>query len=213
MCFQNFLSKTVIGLRITYDSIIEPFKINIDYPATNNKVTEQDVIESMKTIYYCDTHHANVAKAIYPDQSHYHAFYISGFQPCQPISHYYHKGSVYMHENNKNDFRIFEPIIPYHPPHIPNKLASHIINDNYDGSQWQKNFKSYCYGDCIIIHFDQFMEFYDSNVDAFVASCNKIHTINGMQDRTPNDKIYFHSKSSKYYCYDDYQKIDFLITN
>lgn len=178
---QNFLSKTVIGLRIR-EPKIELFKINIDYPATNTKITINDLIASMKMIYDCDLHQPNVAKAIYPDQSYYHVFY--------------------QNKSNRQDNCLFNF----------NKLPTHIINNIYDGSI-VSNKK--CDGDCLIIHYDQFLDFHDIGIDAFVNSYNKIHTINGVLDRKSSDKIYSVRQTcrstdkvtSLYYCYDDYQKI------
>jgi hypothetical protein len=81
--------------------------------------------------------------------------------------------------------------------HKFNPIATHILNKNHNIDTSKKPFKYY--GDCYIIHFDQFGQMYDVDCNAFLFAYNKKYTKDGMEERDYFDRIFVKKESNKLY--------------
>lgn len=79
-----------------------------------------------------------------------------------------------------------------------NKVASHIVNNIYNSdtnnNKSQTNLQ--CYGVCYIVLIDNFFEPHDLSNDAFIHIYNKVHTVNGVEEREYFNRLFYEPKLS-----------------
>jgi hypothetical protein len=89
-----------------------------------------------------------------------------------------------------------------------NKIGTHIINNIYDSdTNYNKRSSSdKCFGNCYILHTDQYYNMYDVGSDTFINLYNKVHTITGIVERDYFNRVFKEPNSTKCYLYVDYSK-------
>jgi len=127
------------------------------------------IIDSIKTILSCKCFIPNVAQATYPNDSFYYCFYES--DRTAPYT----------------DF---------------NEVGTHIINHPYNSdiiSKPNDDNSPKCFGRCYIVGITFDCQLFDSQIDYFMNAYNKIHTINGIEERNYQNRLY-RPKDNNLYC-------------
>ena len=180
---ETINTKTVQCLVIGIDGTITTNHIVFDLPSKQYfsdsyaMYMRHNVIENMKTKCNCIHIVRNVAKAILPAESYYHAFFESDTELPNT-------------ESSNTKF---------------NKIATHIINNLYNNdtayNKSTTNFK--CFGNCYIIHFDSFYNLYDVGTDTFINLYNKVHTYDGTKERDYSNRLFKKPGNKKCYLHSD----------
>ena len=156
ICLQIKPYGRVCPVRLTFD-------IGIGHPFTEptQKPNFETVCRNMSIKYDCPLVKNRVAKALHPNETFYTVFY----QNSKTLDH---------SQNSK--------ILDQGTDLDPNDIASHLVNSFYDTDGVGSTIK--CYGDCYIVHIDDFYQVHDVGVEAFSVMYNKIHTPKGVEERS-----------------------------
>lgn len=171
--------KTVSCIQITPNQRIYQFKIKFDFSDLQSQNDSCNSVlysmqSKMKLLYGCNFYKPRIAKAIYPDNTFFHAFY---------------------QDDSSEDGKPLNTIASH--------LINYIYNcDNSYNTPTNTNKK--CYGSCYIICLDDTFYPIDSSTDTFINSYNKVHTTSGVDERGYFNRIFKTNDLNKCYLYNDY---------
>lgn len=180
-------------IQIAPNNKVYQFKIKFDLTIVSDIGQQTDLlmaIRSKMNLYHgCEYYKPNIAKAIYPDNSFYYAFYqdktSDGGKPHNKLA------THLVNSSYNSDFGL-------------EKFANDQLLENPTRNSTYNKYQ--CYGNCYIICLDSNFNLYDVGINMFINNYNKIHTALGPKDRCYINRLYKNPKKNKCYLYEGYVK-------